>query len=81
MEQMPEIGARVEYKGKYPNMFGGAGVVVKHYPGGERSFDEEEMDWYITPDRVAVVVDKKPVHWPYPDENNYCPNIDEIELI
>jgi hypothetical protein len=58
------------------------GVVTKHYPGGERCWDEEAQVHYLIPDAVEVRVDKPlPNWWPYHGTDLFCPDVAEVEVI
>ena len=80
MKTIPDSGTRVKYTGNYPDMFEGVGTVIRQYRGGDKAYDEETGEHYITPHSVAIEMDKTPKHWPY-ESNVYAPDISDIELI
>jgi len=79
MKTLPEIGSRVKYNG--PLAANLIGTVVKQFPGGDRCYDPEEMDYYISPHSVSIKVDCIPENWPYPGTDQFAPDISEIELL
>lgn len=78
--EMLAIKTRVKFAGNL--LFGEVtGTVVEQYYGGERCFDEEAREYYISPHSVAVKVDHIPDGWPYPDTDIFAPDVDKLEVI
>lgn len=83
MKAMPKIGTKVFYRsivGK--NVRECSGVVVAQYPGyGEKNFDEETGETWISPDHAGIKIDSIPEWWPYPGTDRFAPDITELRKV
>lgn len=91
MKKAPKIGSRVRYHSvigegeRWEQIRTCTGTVTKLYPRHDDVFDDDgefvrggpllpEREW-----KVAVKIDERPTWWPYPDNDQFCPDVAELE--
>ena len=78
MNGLPEIGSRVRFTRADKPERTLVGTVTVHYPGYEFWTDGRKV---TVPDAVTMKPDELPDWWAYPDDDVFCPGIDELEPI
>lgn len=87
MLKAPKIGDRVRYHSTLFDRESCTGIVTKIHPRHDDVFDDEgefirrgplspETEW-----KATVKVDERPQWWPYPDNDRFCPDVKDLELI